>query len=150
MDLSKVEIRRPAPEEWPRILEVLEMANFHHIGGPEMPTFPLSDCFVAAVDGIVIGVAGYRVLDETTAKTTLLAVDPECRGRSAGAALHGARQDFLRKQGIETLYTNSDDERVIAWDQRVFGYKATGKRTPKLAPFGRSDKHEWINLMVKL
>ncbi len=150
MDLSDLKIRRPVPEEWPRILEILETANFHHIGGPEMPSFPLSECFVAAVDGTVFGVAGYRVLDETTAKTTLLAVDPEYRGRSAGAALHRARQEFLRTLGIKTLYTNSDDARVIAWYERVFGYKPTGKRIAKLAPFGRSDKHEWINLMVEL
>lgn len=150
MGLPGVVIRRPKAEEWPRILEVLEAANFHHIGGPEMPEFPLSDCFVAALDGTVIGVAGYRVLDKTTAKTTLLAVDPEFRGHNAGVALHTARQDFLRRQGIQTLYTNSDDERVIAWYQRVFGYETTGKRTPKLAPFGRNDKHEWIGLMVRL
>jgi len=150
MDLPELEIRRPREGEWPRILEILETANFHRIGGPEMPKFPLSDCFVAAIDGVVIGVAGYQVLDDTIAKTTLLAVDPKYRGRRAGEALHGARQDFLRGLGIETLYTNSDDARVIAWYERVFGYKATGKRIPKVASFGREDQKEWINLMVRL
>ena len=150
MGPPELEIRRPVAAEWPRILEVLETANFHHIGGPEMPSFPLGDCFVAAIEGAVIGVAGYRVLDDTTAKTTLLAVDPKYRGRRAGGALHTARQDYLRDLGIKTLYTNTDDERVIAWYERVFGYISSGERTPKLASFGRCDRQEWIELMVRL
>ena len=148
-DLS-FEIRRPGPEDWPRILEILETANFHHIGGPEMPSFPLSDCFVAVADGLVIGVGGYRVLDETSAKTTLLAVDPAYRGGKVGAALQRTRQDYLRRQGIKTLTTNVDDPRAVTWYMRHFGYKPTGKRIPKVAPFGRSDKHEWINLKLDL
>ena len=145
-----VEIRRPGPEDWARILEILETANFHRIGGPEMPSFPLGDCFVAAAGGEVIGVAGYRVLDPTTAKTTLLAVDPAYRGRAVGADLHRARQDFLRRQGIETLYTNVDDSRTAKWYMRHFGYQPTGKRIPKVEPFGRADVCEWTNLMVRL
>ena len=145
-----VEIRRPGPEDWPKILEVLETANFHRIGGPEMPSFPLSDCFVATADGQVIGVAGYRVLDPKTAKTTLLAVDPAYRGRAVGAALQTARQDYLRAQGIETLYTNVDDPRAVTWYRRRFGYEPTGKRIPKLESFGRDDLSEWINLVLKL
>ncbi len=30
------------------------MANFHHIGGRETPEFPLSNCFVAVVEGRVM------------------------------------------------------------------------------------------------
>ena len=144
------EIRRPDEDDWPRMLEVLETANFHHIGGAEMPAFPLSDCFVAVVGGRIVGVGGYRILDSTTAKTTLLAVDPAYRGRAVGAALQQTRQDFLRRRGIKFLYTNVDDERAIAWYGRRFGYKPTGKRTPKVESFGRDDRHEWINLMVEL
>ena len=115
-----------------------------------MPEFPLSDCFVAVADGRVVGVAGYKILDATTAKTSLLAVDPEHRGAAVGIALQTARQDFLRAQGIKELYTNSDDERVIDWYMRHFGYKPTGKRIPKLESFGRDDKTEWINMKVEL
>lgn len=145
-----VEIRRPGQDDWPRILEILETANFHHIGGREMPSFPLGDCFVAVAEGGVIGVAGYRVLDAVTAKTTLLVVDPAYRGRAVGAALQKARQDFLRRRGIKTLHTNTDDARVVAWYVRNFGYVPTGTRSPKVEPFGRDDQHEWINLMVEL
>jgi N-acetylglutamate synthase-like GNAT family acetyltransferase len=150
MDKLAVQIRRPREDEWDRILEILETANFHHIGGQEMPEFPLGDCFVAVADGRVIGVAGYKILDATTAKTSLLAVDPEHRGAAVGIVLQTARQDFLRAQGIKELYTNSDDERVIDWYMRHFGYKPTGKRIPKLESFGRDDKTEWINMKVEL
>ena len=150
MDKPAVQIRRPRENEWDRILEILETANFHHIGGREMPAFPLRDCFVAVAGGRVIGVAGYRILDDTTAKTTLLAVDPEHRRDAVGTALQTARQDFLRGRGIKELYTNSDDERVIDWYMRHFGYKPTGKRIPKLESFGRDDKTEWINMKVEL
>ena len=145
-----VKIRRATETDWPRIMAVLEGANFHHIGGPEMPSFPLSDCFVADLEGVVIGVGGYRILDETTAKTTLLAVDPAYRGRNVGAALQQTRQDYLRDQGIKELYTNADDERVVEWYLRFFGYQRTGKVIPKVASFGRDDKDEWINLVAKL
>ena len=150
MGKPAAQIRRPREDEWERILEILETANFHHIGGQEMPEFPLSDCFVAVADGRVVGVAGYKILDATTAKTSLLAVDPEHRGAAVGIALQTARQDFLRARGIKELYTNSDDESVIEWYMRHFGYKPTGKRIPKLESFGRDDKTEWINMKVEL
>ena len=69
---------------------------------------------------------------------------------AVGTALQTARQDFLRGRGIKELYTNSDDERVIDWYMRHFGYKPTGKRIPKLESFGRDDKTEWINMKVEL
>ncbi len=150
MGKPAVQIRRPKEDEWDRILEILKTANFHRIGGCEMPEFPLSDCFVAVAGRRVIGVAGYKILDATTAKTTLLAVDPERRRDAVGIALHGARQDFLRGRGIKTLYTNADDERVINWYMRHFGYEPTGKRIPKVESFGREDRSEWVNLKVEL
>ncbi len=150
MSKPAFEIRRPREDQWQRILEILETANYHRIGGEEMPAFPLSDCFVAVSEGNVIGVAGYRVLDETSAKTTLLVVAPQFRGYSVGVVLHKARQDFLRQQGIKTLYTNVDDERVVKWYRRNFGHEPTGKRIPKVEPFGRRDRSEWVNLKVDL
>lgn len=150
MSEGDLKIRRPGPEDWPRILEILEAANFHRIGGPEMPSFPLSDCFVATLGDRVVGVGGYRVLAPKTAKTTLLAVDPAHRGRAVGKALQAARQDFLRAQGIETLYTNVDDPRAVTWYRRHFGYEPTGERVPKRESFGRDDLGEWISLVVKL
>ncbi len=144
-------IRRPTIADWGRILEILEQANFHHIGGAEMPSFPLADCFVAENVGRVIGVAGYRVLSRTTAKTTLLAVDPEHRaGGRVGERLQRARMDHLRALGIRTLTTNADDPRVILWYERRFGYRRTGARVPKVESFGRGDAEEWTTLELDL
>lgn len=150
MGKSTADIRRPRGDEWDRILDVLRTANFDRIGGTEMPAFPLADCFVAVIDDCVIGVAGYRILDATTAKTTLLAVDPAYRRLQVGAALHGARMVHLRNQGIKTLFTNCDDDRVANWYIRRFGYRPTGKHVKKTEPFGRLEKTEWTTLVVEL
>ncbi len=143
-------IRRARKADWERIVSILEMCNFHHIGGAEMPSFPLSKCFVAVEDDKVVGVAGYRELGGQIARTTLLAVDPEYRGQKIGFHLHRTRQEFLNSRGVRTLYTNTDDERVVAWYQRNFGYVTTGKRIAKTESFGRRDRDEWINLKVEI
>ena len=104
-------IRRPNPPDWSAIREILAASNFHRIGGSEMPSFPLQDCFVAERDGRIVGVAGYRVTGARTAQTTLLAVHPAERRHGIGLALHAARQDYLRLRGIRTLYTNVTTKR---------------------------------------
>jgi GNAT superfamily N-acetyltransferase len=143
-------IRRPEHGEWAEILAILETANFHRIGGREMPEFPLEDCFVAVADDHIVGVAGYRILDQISAKTTLLAVLPDYRIGKIGYALHQARQDYLKTQGVKSLTTNADDPRVVHWYQRHFGYRETGLRIPKTEDFGRVEYSEWINLCVDL
>ena len=144
------EIRRPVESEWSRILEILETANFHRIGGGEMAQFPLSDCFVCARGDYVVGVAGYKLLDQDTAKTTLMAVDPAYRGHGLGVRLHQARTDFLRETGARLLFLNCDDPVVVDWYARHFGFRPTGKIIEKIEDFGRSDKDVWINLVVDL
>ncbi len=143
-------IRRPTEEDWYQILDVLRTANFHHIGGPEMATFPLEDCFIADIEDRIVGVAGYRILDEYNAKTTLLVVLPEYRRGKIGHDLQQTRQDFLREQGIKTLFSNTDDQHVVNWYKRNFGYQETGKIIAKMEPFGRLDRDTWINLKVEL
>jgi GNAT superfamily N-acetyltransferase len=150
MSETTLTIRRPVLADWPRVLEILETANFHRIGGLEMPAFPLSDCFVAVIDGTVVGVAGYRILDKVAAKTTLLTVDPLYRGNGIGSKLQQERMRFLREQGIKVLYTNCDDPDVIEWNIRHFGFRDTGERIPKVEPYGRDDKHEWVHLTAEL
>ncbi len=143
-------IRRPLPEDWPQVLRLLEVYNFHRIGGPEMPAFPLSDCYVAVADGRVVGVSGYQVLDATTAKNSLTAVDPACRCQGIGTSLKNVCMDHLRSLGIKTLYTNCDDPVVIAWNIRRFGFRPTGKTIPKVESYGRNDKDHWVNLVAYL
>ena len=129
---------------------ILESANFHHIGGPEMRRFEPEDCFVAEIDGTVAGVAGYAILDPATAKTTLLAVDRAMRRCGVGFALQRHRLAHLRQQGIRTVYTNCDDPEVIAWNCRHFGFRPTGRIVPKQEMFGRKDKDAWISLRLEL
>lgn len=143
-------IRRPVEADWPRILEILAHANYHHIGGSEMERFPLGDAFVVEYDGLVAGVCGYRVLDAENSKTTLMVVDPAYRGKGLGLVLQRARMDFLRAQGLKYLYTNCDDDEVIAWYERHFGYRKTGGKIPKTEDFGLAEKSEWTTLRCEL
>ena len=143
----EIEIRRPSEADREAILSVLRTAKFDAIGSPEMPSFPLSDCFVAVADGRVVGVGGYRILDTETGKTTLLAVHPAWRGRGVGNMLQKARLDVMMAAGVKTIYTNTDDEAVISWLERHYGFRRSGNLVPKLVPFGRSDKDHWVTMV---
>lgn len=143
-------VRRPVEADWPRILEILRHANYHRIGGSEMASFPLEDCFVAEVGGVIAGVAGYRILDADNAKTTLMVVDPAYRRYGIGLLLQRERMAFLKARGIKFLTTNCDDPAVIDWYCRHFGYVPTGDRVPKTEDFGLPDKREWITLRCRL
>ena len=144
---SQIEIRRPTDADRKDILAVLRTADFDAIGGPEMPEFPLSDCFVAVMDGKIVGVGGYRILDADTAKTTLLAVDPKCRGRGIGNLLQETRLKVMKGTGVKRIYTNTDDENVIAWLERHYGFRRSGELIPKVSPFGRADMDHWVNMV---
>jgi GNAT superfamily N-acetyltransferase len=128
------------------MLEILAHANYDHIGGSEMEQFPLEDAFVAEWEGRIAGLCGYRILDAENAKTTLMVVDPAYRGKGLGIVLQRARMDHLRQRGLRYLYTNCDDESVIAWYERHFGYEKTGGTIPKTEDFGLAEKREWTTL----
>lgn len=145
---DNLEIRRPTENDWAGILRVLQTANFHAIGCSEMPSFPLSDCFVASVGNVIIGVGGYRILDDLRAKTTLLAVDPAWRGYGIGEMLQEARLDVMRESGATAIYTNTDDDLVIDWLTRKYGFRLTGETIPKTCDFGRSERDHWITLVL--
>jgi N-acetylglutamate synthase-like GNAT family acetyltransferase len=144
---SDIEIRRARETDGDAIRAVLKTANFDGIGTAEMPEFPLSDCFVAVAGGNVVGVGGYRILDADTAKTTLLAVHPAWRGGGIGNLLQEARLAFMKAAGVKRIYTNTDDEAVIAWIERHYGFRRSGKLIPKVNPFGRSDRQHWVNMV---
>ncbi len=147
---KEITIMRPRSNDWEAILEILKTANFHQIGGAEMSEFPLCDCFIAVDNLTPVGVAGYKMLDPTTAKTTLLTVHPDYRGRKIGIRLQQSRFAFLRDKGIKTIYTNCDDPAVIRWNERHFGFRKTGQLIPKVHEFGRKDKDHWVNLVADL
>ena len=146
-DEAPIEIRRPSESDRAGILAVLRTANFDAVGSSEMPEFPLADCFIAIADGQIVGVGGYRILDADTAKTTLLAVDPAWRGRGVGNLLQARRLDVMKAKGVKRIYTNTDDDAVIAWLERRHGFRRSGEVIAKVHPFGRPDRDHWVNMV---
>ena len=146
--VPQVAVFRPEERHWPEIMAVLRTANFHHIGGPEMPSFPLEACFAASVNGVVRGVGGYCLLSATEAKTTLLAVDPAFAGLGLGMKLQTTRLAYLRDIGVRSVTTNTDDPRVARWLERKYGFVRTGETVPKVADFGDDRVDEWVSLRV--
>ena len=146
-DDARIEIRRPLDADREGIVSVLRTANFDAIGSSEMPEFPLSDCFIALAGGRIVGVGGYRILDADTAKTTLLAVDPAWRGRGIGTQLQTVRLEVMKAAGVKRIYTNTDDDAVIAWLERRHGFRRSGDLIAKLRPFGRADRDHWVNMV---
>lgn len=143
-------IRKPKINDWEQMLALLKEENFHNIGGEEMRDFPLKDCFIATSGKEVIGLAGYKILDPNTAKTSLLTVKKEYRDMGIGISLQNKRIEYLRNKNIKVLYTNCDNEKVINWNIRHFGFKRSGVITPKTESYGQLDKHEWVNLELYL
>ncbi len=144
-----VVIQPAAPGDWPDILAVLATANMHRIPSPEVPEFDLACAFVARLAGRIVGVAGYKVLSATEAKTTLLAVLPEARRHGIGRLLQERRMDALCALGVKTLSTNSDRPETIAWYEKHFGYVRVGTLA-KLHPFGHEGIQEWTTLETDL
>ncbi len=143
-------IRRPSLNDWDQMLSILKKENFDNIGGEEMRDFPLKDCFIAASGEEVIGLAGYKILDSNTAKTSLLAVKKEYREMGIGVLLQNTRIQYLRNKNIKVLYTNCDNEKVVSWNIRHFGFKKTGETIAKTESFGLLDKNEWVSLKLYL
>lgn len=134
------------------MLAVLATANMHHVPSPEMEDFDVGDWFVAEVDGSVVGVAGFRLLDDgggPVGKTTLLAVHPEQRGSGIGRDLQELRMRRMRAAGATRVITNADRPETIAWYERHFGYRVVGE-VPKLHEFGRPDVDRWTTLEAAL
>ena len=140
----------PAREEdIPAILEIMKRANMHHVPSPEMPELDWKCFFVAKADGKIVGAAGYKIISEIEAKTTLMAVLPDFKRHGIGRMLQERRMLSVSKQGIRTLITNADIPETIEWYKRHFGYKEIGK-LKKLHEFSRPDIGEWTTLQTDL
>jgi len=144
-----VVIEPATPQDRPRIFELLEQANMHHIPSPEMPTVTWENYFVARLDGEVVGFCGYRILSATEGKTELMVVDRECRGLGVGFRLQERRMEEMRSRGVRTLTTNADRPASIGFYQKHFGYRPVGT-VPKEHEFGDPDIGQWTTLQVDL
>ncbi|KQC11186.1 MAG: GCN5 family acetyltransferase [Smithella sp. SDB] len=144
-----VSIEPAVESEVPEILCIMAFANMHHVPSEEMPDLDWRCFFVARLDGAMAGAAGYRILDDTSAKTTLMAVDPACRGYGIGMLLQERRMRTLFEKGIRKLTTNADRPETIRWYQKHFGYRVVGS-LKKVHEFGHPDIHEWTTLETDL
>ena len=133
----------------PRILELLEQVNMHHIPSAEMEELTYENYFVAKIDGLVVGFCGFKVLTSTAAKTELMAVDKSYRKYGVGLKLQEKRMDELLNRGIVTLTTNTDLPETIAWYKKHFGYKEVGRKKKK-CEFSSPDIPDWTTLETNL
>ena len=140
------------PDDRGAVIDVLRTANMHYIPSPEMHDLDVGHWYVAASDGRVVGVAGFRLLGtegRLVGKTTLLAVAPEERKRGIGRALQERRMRAMREAGAERVVTNVDRPTTIAWYERNFGYRRVGT-VRKLHEFGLRDVDKWTTLEARL
>ena len=145
---------RPArfPVDREAMLRVLETANMHRVPSPEMEDFDVGHWHVAVMGEVVVGVAGFRLLeapDGPVGKTTLLVVHPEARGQGIGRALQELRMALMRDAGAARVITNADRPDTIAWYERNFGYRRIGE-LPKVCEFGLPDVDRWTTLEAPL
>jgi uncharacterized protein (DUF849 family)/N-acetylglutamate synthase-like GNAT family acetyltransferase len=137
------------PYEFDQIIEVLKPWNMHHIPSREMDMIDFDTFFVAKIDGKIVGVSGYKILDEHHGKTTLLAVYPEFQGSGIGKALQDKRLEAMYQKGVKNVTTNADRPDIILWYKKHYGYKEIGK-LKKIASFGLDDKDHWTTLVMDL
>ncbi|HSR74090.1 MAG TPA: GNAT family N-acetyltransferase [Sulfurovum sp.] len=137
------------PNELEGILAVLKPWNMHHIPSAEMEKIDFDTFFVAKIDGKIVGVSGYKVLDANNGKTTLLAVYPEFQGSGIGKALQDKRLEAMYQKGVKKVTTNADRPDIILWYKKHYGYKEIG-RLKKIASFGLDDKEYWTTLEMDL
>ncbi|MCP4597009.1 GNAT family N-acetyltransferase [Neptuniibacter sp.] len=131
------------------ILKVMEPFNMHHVPSVEMGPLDLNCFFIAKIDGTIVGAAGYRILSNTQAKTTLLGVLPECSGMGIGKALQQARMREVYQAGAKKLTTNADRIDTILWYKKHFGYQQVGQ-LEKLCSFGLEEVNHWTTLETDL
>ena len=117
----------------------------HHVPSPEMPSLDLDRFYVAVLDDRIVGCAGWKVLENGDGKTTLMAVEPGCRGLRIGRTLQTLRMRTLRELGCARVVTNADRPEIIAWYTRHFGYEEIGT-LPKEHEFGLPDVDHWTTL----
>ena len=141
--------RRARSADRDAIFRVLAFANFHHVPSAEMPALDLADVFVAEMDGVIVGVAGYTLLGEGRGKTTLMAVDPAFRRFGIGSRLQVLRMRAMREAGCRSVTTNADLPDTIAWYKRNFGYCEVGTLA-KVHEFGDPKVDHWTTLECDL
>ncbi|UCD83824.1 MAG: GNAT family N-acetyltransferase [Deltaproteobacteria bacterium] len=142
-------IEKAGPGDLQAILEVMKPWNMHHVPSPEMEELDLNCFFLARVDDKIIGAAGYKLLSQTQAKTTLLGVLPEYNAMGIGHALHKTRLEAMFRVGVKKVVTNADRPATINWYKKHYGYRKVGT-LKKLCSFGDPEIDSWTTLELDL
>lgn len=103
----KITIEKAREADRPRMFELLEQANMHHIPSREMEEITFENYVVAKMGGEVVGLSGYKILSATEAKTELMVVDSKCRGLGVGHLLQVRRMQDMLARGTRMLTTNA-------------------------------------------
>lgn len=142
-------IEQASPGDREAILTVMRAYNMHHIPSSEMEELDLDNFYIAKVGSQIVGAAGYKVLSQTTGKTTLMAVLPDYGGQGLGLALQRARLRAMADVGVKRVITNADVPATIAWYKKHFGYVEVGK-LKKTCEFGLLNVSHWTTLELDL
>ena len=143
------QIEQAKAEDYEQIILLMSVFNMHYIPSPEMNELDINNFFVARVSDKIVGAAGYRLLDKSKGKTTLLAVLPEFGNMGIGKALQHKRMEVMYKLGINSVETNADRPETILWYKKHFGYQEIG-RLKKLCEFGLATEDKWTTLATDL
>ena len=149
MNSELIKIEPVAEGDRTGVMTVMKSANMHHVPSPEVPTLDWNRFWMIKLDGKVLGASGYCVLENGDAKTTLMAVLPECKGKGYGLALQTYRMNRALAEGCQFMHTNSDIPEVIQWYKKHFNYKVVGS-VAKLHEFGRPEIDTWTSLRTDL
>jgi 3-keto-5-aminohexanoate cleavage enzyme len=131
------------------ILAEWNMAPRSDLEDAERSGIDIENAFVAELDGRILGMASFLVLDDATAETASLAVDPASRGLGIGYRLQVARMEEMLRRGFRRLRTETDRPATIDWYIEKFGYRRIGSN-PKKHDFSLPDVDEWTVLELDL
>lgn len=155
VSVSEVTLRKLVDGDLPRVIEILSHWNMAPVAPsaavPVPETTGLEPDFttVAVVQGKIVGVGSYILLENGWAETTSLAVEPAWLGHGIGERLQIARLKEMKMIGIENVKTECDRPEVIDWYIRKFGYRVAGT-SPKKHDFCRHDVNHWTVLNLDL
>ena len=121
-------IENASANDLDEIIEVLRPWNLHHIPSPEADEINFSCFFIAKVRNKIVGVSGYKLLDDNTGRTRSLAVYPEFQGSGIGKVLQDTRLEAMHRAGVKKVYTDIDRPEIILWYKKHYGYIETGQR----------------------
>ena len=144
-----IQVRRAIEEDRQAILSIMEQWNMHHIPSEEMPELDISCFFVATIDEVIVGAAGYKIINEIQGKTTLLGVDRDHNGLGIGGKLQERRMREMYNLGANFVTTNADRLTTIRWYMKHFGYYKMGW-IKKVHSFGHENIDVWTTLETDL